>query len=161
MDNSLKAKKRMRQARIGTGIGADIDIRTNDDERRSPSSIHSGPPVPSRSGTSYNTAGGDFTLSESLDELSSLCSTAGLAPASPERIELMDSDEIMGEQEVRRFVLALQESGEDYIPLQKLLFGPQTRNELSHLHHSLIEMVLAKMEDENILMYRNQVIEFI
>ena len=42
------------------------------------------------------------------------------------------SDEIMGEQEVRRFVLALQESGEDYIPLQKLLFGPQTRNELSH-----------------------------
>ena len=87
--------------------------------------------------------------------------TAGLAPASPERMELMDSDEIMGEQEVRRFVLALQESGEDYIPLQKLLFGPQTRNELSHLHHSLIEMVLAKMEDENILMYRNQVIEFI
>ena len=87
--------------------------------------------------------------------------TAGLAPASPERMELMDSDEIMGEQEVRRFVLALQESGEDYIPLQKLLFGPQPRNELSHLHHSLIEMVLAKMEDENILMYRNQVIEFI
>ena len=96
--------------------------------------------------------------------------TAGLAPASPERLELMDSDEIMGEQEVRRFVLALQESGEDYIPLQKLQFGPHvlmngrlmpTRNELSHLHHSLIEMVLAKMEDENILMYRNQVIEFI
>ena len=27
--------------------------------------------------------------------------------------------------------------------------------------HSLIELVLAKMEDENILMYRNQVIEFI
>ena len=26
--------------------------------------------------------------------------------------------------------------------------------------HSLIKMVLAKMEDENILMYRNQVIEF-
>ena len=87
--------------------------------------------------------------------------TAGLmeAPASPERVDLMDSDEIFGEQEVRRFVLALQESGEDDIPLQKLLM-PMC-NELSHLHHSLIELVLAKMEDENILMYRHQVIYFI
>ena len=113
-----------------------------------------------------------------MDEMDARAAAAGVtaglteALASPERMDLMESDEILGEQEVRRFVLALQESGEDYmyIPLQKLLFGPHvlvngrlmpTRNELSHLHHSLIELALAKMEEENILMYRDQVIEFI
>lgn len=95
LDNSLAAKKAMRQQKVGRYQERPDEPSSFDDKLDIISGVtpKDGPPVPSRSGTSYAellSTSNTFTLEESLDELSSLCETAGLKPVG--RVTQLISD---------------------------------------------------------------------
>jgi len=112
LDNSLAAKKRLRQARLGrkTYEGEDDEEEVGNVDIITGNTVKDGPPVPSRSGTSYYTVG-DFTLEESLDELASLCTTAGLKPVG--RVTQLISDvqprTYIGRGKIQEVLLLMEE----------------------------------------------------